>query len=411
MAATSTSDLLFRVKPRWTTTIGSSGVADATTTTIPLASASGLNDGEAYIVTINRVDANGDKQSTWETVKGVLSGTNLINCVRGVEGTASAWSAGTVVEILMTAEHWNKMVEAWETEHNQDGTHGAVTATSVTSSGDITTSGAVKTDTVSEKTTDSGVSVDGVSLKDGGVTATGDISGANITANTAVKADTISEKTSGAGVTVDGVLLKDNGVTASGDVSGANLTANTAVKADTISEKTADAGVTVDGLNIKDGTLNTANAVTALSAISGGILQVSKAENTTQVSLPGYDGSNHPTFIMELSFTPKRSDSEIYVLGIASNVSNGGSGRVEIKLVYDSVSGGTSGTAISSVQSAQDSSGTSGLSVAPVVGSFSASSTSTIYIKMIGTKADDGNTGYVNQYGGVSSIVALEVRA
>jgi len=120
---------------------------------------------------INRVDSNGDKQDTWETVKGVLSGTNLTNCVRGVEGTASAWSAGTVVEILMTAEHWNKMVEWAETEHNQDGTHDdtkvAMLAGTQEFTGDKTFSGAVKVDTISEKTTDAGVTVDGCLIKDG----------------------------------------------------------------------------------------------------------------------------------------------------------------------------------------------------------------------------------------------------
>jgi len=194
--ATSTSDLLFRVKPRWTTTIGSGGVADGSTTTIPLASASGLNDGEAYIAVINRVDANGEKQDTWETFKGVLSGTNMTSCVRGVEGTAQAWSAGTVVEILMTAEHWNKMVEWAEKEHNQDGTHDdtkvAMLAGNQEFTGDKTFSGAVKIDTISEKTTDAGVTTDGVKHKD-----------------SEVYTDQINEKTTDAGVTVDGVKHKD----------------------------------------------------------------------------------------------------------------------------------------------------------------------------------------------------------
>ena len=51
-----------------------------------------------------------------------------------------------------------------------------------------------------------------------------------------VQVDTINESTTGSGVTVDGVLIKDN-----------------AVNTDTISEKTSDTGVTVDGLLIKDG--------------------------------------------------------------------------------------------------------------------------------------------------------------
>ena len=50
-----------------------------------------------------------------------------------------------------------------------------------------------------------------------------------------LKVDTISEKTSAGGVTIDGVKLKDN-----------------AVETDTISEKTSAAGVTIDGALIKD---------------------------------------------------------------------------------------------------------------------------------------------------------------
>lgn len=76
----------------------------------------------------------------------------------------------------------------------------------------------INVDTISEKTSANGVTIDGVSLKD-----------------SAVVVDTISEKTAAAGVTIDGVKLKDS-----------------AVVVDTISEKTGAAGVTIDGLKIKD---------------------------------------------------------------------------------------------------------------------------------------------------------------
>jgi hypothetical protein len=58
--------------------------------------------------------------------------------------------------------------------------------------------------------------------------------------------NTIDEFTSGSGVTVDGVLLKDAQVTASG-ASG--------IITDTITERTAAAGVTIDGVLLKDGAL------------------------------------------------------------------------------------------------------------------------------------------------------------
>jgi len=73
---------------------------------------------------------------------------------------------------------------------------GATTLTTVSAT-------VVQSDTVSEKTSAAGVTVDGVLLKDSQVTT-----------------DQINEKTSAAGVTIDGVLLKDNGVvTGAGTVS------------------------------------------------------------------------------------------------------------------------------------------------------------------------------------------------
>jgi len=92
--------------------------------------------------------------------------------------------------------------------------------------GDIT--GNIKTDIISEQTTDAGVTIDGVLLKDNEVTT-----------------DKINEKTTDAGVTIDGVLLKDN-----------------EVNTDKINEKTTDAGVTIDGILLKDGNV-TGNAATS----------------------------------------------------------------------------------------------------------------------------------------------------
>lgn len=55
----------------------------------------------------------------------------------------------------------------------------------------------LKVDTISEKTPASGVTIDGVKLKD-----------------SAVEVDTISESTSGSGVTIDGALIKDSKIAA-----------------------------------------------------------------------------------------------------------------------------------------------------------------------------------------------------
>jgi len=92
----------------------------------------------------------------------------------------------------------------------------------------------IDTDVIDEKTTDAGVTIESVLLKDGNVTA------ATSTATTAVVTDTINERTADAGVTIDSVLLKDG-----------EFTADT-VNADVVAEKTNGAGVTIDGVLIKD---------------------------------------------------------------------------------------------------------------------------------------------------------------
>ncbi len=127
MPATEVTHFLFEAKPLWTGQIGASGVADGTVQTIPLQSASNLDSGDVYVVRINRVDSNGTKTTSpstnTEVLYGKLSGTNLTESIRGAEGTAQAWAAGTVVEVLFTAVHWNKMIEFLEVEHNAAGTH------------------------------------------------------------------------------------------------------------------------------------------------------------------------------------------------------------------------------------------------------------------------------------------------
>ena len=69
----------------------------------------------------------------------------------------------------------------------------------------------VQVDTINESTTNAGVTVDGVLIKDN-----------------AVNTDTITEKTSGSGVTIDSVLLKD-GIAHSGLVKLASATASNSV--------------------------------------------------------------------------------------------------------------------------------------------------------------------------------------
>lgn len=92
----------------------------------------------------------------------------------------------------------------------------------------------IKTNTIAETTAASGVTVDGVLLKDGGAVFADAAS---------IEVDTINEATAAAGVTVDGVLIKDGG---------AVFADAATIEIDTINEATAAAGVTIDGVLIKD---------------------------------------------------------------------------------------------------------------------------------------------------------------
>lgn len=136
--AASNSDLFRKGARKWVGQIGAAGVADAVVTTIPLTSATGLPTDTGVEIVINRVDSAGTKTpSAEETVVGVVSGDNLVSCVRGVEGTAQAHSGGSVVEVLITNDMWNDVVDGILAEHAQDGAHTDITGTTITLTGDL----------------------------------------------------------------------------------------------------------------------------------------------------------------------------------------------------------------------------------------------------------------------------------
>lgn len=131
MAALNT-DLFKKFSKRWVGQIGAAGVADASVTTVPLASATNLPTQTAVVVVVDRVDVNGvATPSLEETLIGVVSGSNLVTCVRGAEGTAQAHSAGSVVEVLVTAKGLNDLIDGLLVEHTQLGKHSTITASAI----------------------------------------------------------------------------------------------------------------------------------------------------------------------------------------------------------------------------------------------------------------------------------------
>lgn len=74
-----------------------------------------------------------------------------------------------------------------------------------------------------------------------------------------IATNTIAETSAGSGVTIDGVLVKDGGLV---------LADAATVEVDTINEATAAAGVTVDGVLLKDGIVGAIQAITGDGAIT-----------------------------------------------------------------------------------------------------------------------------------------------
>jgi microcystin-dependent protein len=94
---------------RFITQIGAAGVPDAVATTIPLVSTTGLPTDTTVEIIVDRTDSGGNfTPLKEEVIRGTVSGNNLINCTRGVEGSAQAHSAGAVVNQILTSSMWNE---------------------------------------------------------------------------------------------------------------------------------------------------------------------------------------------------------------------------------------------------------------------------------------------------------------
>lgn len=118
------TDKFKKVAPNTGWQLDASGISDASVDNFGLVSPTGLPTGTGVKITIDRVDSSGaltpDKM---ERIDGVVSGTSIIGCSRGVEGTAQAHAGGAVVEILISADLWNDLMDGILVGHGQDGSH------------------------------------------------------------------------------------------------------------------------------------------------------------------------------------------------------------------------------------------------------------------------------------------------
>jgi hypothetical protein len=133
--AASVTDKFRKGAAAFSTTLAAQKAAGAASCS--LSSATGLPTDTGVDITVGRVDSSGTRTPSAKAVyKGTISGTTVSNLTL-VEGTDQLHAAGTVVEVTFTAATWNDAMTGILTQHNQDGTHGAVTATSVTATGAV----------------------------------------------------------------------------------------------------------------------------------------------------------------------------------------------------------------------------------------------------------------------------------
>ncbi len=91
-----------------------------------------------------------------------------------------------------------------------------------------------------------------------------------------LETNTINETTAASGVTIDGVLIKDGG---------AVFADAATIEIDTINEATAAAGVTIDGVLVKDGAVTARRPVIAVTA--DGAIAVPNGDTTYHITKAG----------------------------------------------------------------------------------------------------------------------------
>lgn len=116
------TDNFLKVSPNTGWQLDSSGIADASVNNFGLVSAINLPTDTYVQLTIDRVNSSGTKTpEKMERIVGRIDGNRVVDCLRGVEGTAQPHSSGAVVEIVISADWVNRLisgVKALKPENN-----------------------------------------------------------------------------------------------------------------------------------------------------------------------------------------------------------------------------------------------------------------------------------------------------
>jgi hypothetical protein len=159
--AASATDKFKKVANNFSSTT-TSGIVGGSDTSVTLSSVTNLATDTAIDMVIDRVDATGNKTpAKREYVKGIVSGSQITNLVRGIgNSTAQAHIAGSVIEQVWDQNTWNDAVDGILVNHDQSGNHKSLTDTNGNSIVALSpTSSAVNQVTVANAITGSGPTI------------------------------------------------------------------------------------------------------------------------------------------------------------------------------------------------------------------------------------------------------------
>lgn len=134
-----------------------------------------------------------------------------------------------------------------------------------------------------------------------------------------IKTNTIAETTAASGVTIDGVLVKDGG---------AVFADGAAIEVDTVNEATSAAGVTIDGALIKDGRSNLGRQVQAMTetgaiTIKSGVVTLAHATTPIEATLAAPTAGDELIII-----NTSASGTEAHTVTVAAGVTLDGTNDV-----------------------------------------------------------------------------------
>jgi len=165
---------------------------------------------------------------------------------------------------------------------------------------------------------------------------------------------------------------------------------------------------TVDGSKLSAVPASAISALNSSALPTGTIIQHLVDVYTTEVSSTSLN-----SFITtnEIAITPSSTTSKLYILAVANGLDNGGEGRIEGRIKYDTSSGGTGGTTHSYFQVSKNSGGTNGIQSGTLVGYYTPGTTNTQYIKFMFQKHDTASsTWYVNRYtANFTTLTVMEI--